>query len=87
MAGKIIIDFQRCKGCGLCVKVCPNNCITISHLPNLMGYFTAEANNAECTGCTKCALMCPDMAIEVYRDKALTVEHHSKRKKTLTGKL
>ncbi|MGA2094439.1 MAG: 4Fe-4S binding protein, partial [Sedimentisphaerales bacterium] len=25
MAGKIIIDSERCKGCGLCLTACPQN--------------------------------------------------------------
>jgi 2-oxoglutarate ferredoxin oxidoreductase subunit delta len=70
MAGKIIIDNERCKGCGLCVTVCPHNVITISEKPNSKGYFPAEATGSNCTGCASCAVVCPDCAIEVYRDEA-----------------
>jgi 2-oxoglutarate ferredoxin oxidoreductase subunit delta len=70
MAGKIIIDAERCKGCGLCVTVCPKNVISISEKANGKGYFPAEATGPNCTGCTNCATVCPDCAIEVYRDKA-----------------
>jgi 2-oxoglutarate ferredoxin oxidoreductase subunit delta len=70
MAGKIIIDIERCKGCTLCVTVCPNNVITISEKSNSKGYFPAESTGPDCTGCTNCAIVCPDCAIEVYRDKA-----------------
>ena len=69
MAGKIIIDIERCKGCTLCVTVCPNNVITISEKSNSKGYFPAESTGPNCTGCTNCAIVCPDCAIEVYRDK------------------
>jgi 2-oxoglutarate ferredoxin oxidoreductase subunit delta len=69
MAGKIIIDTERCKGCGLCLTVCPHNVITISEKQNSKGYFPAQATNPGCTGCTNCAIVCPDCAIEVYRDK------------------
>ena len=44
MSGKITIDTERCKGCGLCVTVCPKNCIVISNRPNTIGYFPAEAS-------------------------------------------
>jgi 2-oxoglutarate ferredoxin oxidoreductase subunit delta len=68
MAGKIKIDTERCKGCGLCVAVCPKNGITISKKSNKSGYFPAEAANSDCTGCAVCAIVCPDAAIEVHCD-------------------
>jgi len=70
MAGKIIIDIERCKGCGLCVAVCPKNAIVISNKSNKTGYFPAQAKNTDCTGCAMCAIICPDAAIEVHRDEA-----------------
>ena len=69
MAGKIIIDTERCKGCGLCVTVCPKGCIIISKHSNKSGYFPAEPAGpakADCTGCAMCAIICPDIAIEVF---------------------
>jgi len=68
MAGKIIIDFERCKGCGLCVTVCPRLGIVISKKSNKKGYFHAEKNTDDCTGCAMCAIICPDTAIEVFRE-------------------
>ena len=53
MAGKIIIDIERCKGCTLCVTVCPNNVITISEKSNSKGYFPAVSTGPNCTGCDK----------------------------------
>jgi 2-oxoglutarate ferredoxin oxidoreductase subunit delta len=68
MAGKIVIDAERCKGCTLCVTVCPHNVITLCDKPNGKGYFPAQSTNPGCTGCANCAVVCPDCAIEVYRD-------------------
>jgi 2-oxoglutarate ferredoxin oxidoreductase subunit delta len=74
MAGKIIIDTERCKGCGLCVTVCPNNSIIISEESNKNGYFPAKADNTNCTGCAACAIICPEAVIEVHRDEPGNVE-------------
>jgi len=73
MAGKINIDSERCKGCGLCLAVCPKQAISISAKSNRQGYFPAETDNCDCTGCGVCALICPDAAIEVYRDEATPI--------------
>jgi 2-oxoglutarate ferredoxin oxidoreductase subunit delta len=70
MAGKIIIDTERCKGCGLCVAVCPKGIIVIAEESNKNGYFPAQATGAGCTACTQCALVCPDAVIEVLAEQA-----------------
>jgi len=75
MAGKIIIDIERCKGCGLCISVCPKNGIVISKSLNKAGYFPAQpVNNSDCTGCAMCAIVCPEAGIEVYREDDGTIE-------------
>ncbi len=81
MAGKIIIDAERCKGCGLCLTVCPHNVITISEKPNSRGIFPAQATNPGCTGCANCATVCPDCAIEVYRDDSANIKSIDPAKK------
>jgi len=70
MAGKIIIDTERCKGCGLCIAVCPKHNIVISQESNRSGYFPAQAKGTDCTACTQCAIVCPEGAIEILWDEA-----------------
>jgi 2-oxoglutarate ferredoxin oxidoreductase subunit delta len=68
MAGRIIINTERCKGCGLCVAVCPKSGIVLAKKSNKSGYFPAQPSNADCTGCAVCAIICPDATIEVQQD-------------------
>jgi len=76
LKGRIQINKERCKGCGLCILVCPLKQIEISDQLNTKGYYPArfleedvcESEETKCTGCSLCGIMCPDVAIEVYRD-------------------
>jgi 2-oxoglutarate ferredoxin oxidoreductase subunit delta len=66
--GTIIIDSERCKGCGLCITACPKKCIQLSGQTDLRGIRLAVlTEKQDCTGCTLCAIICPDAAIEVYK--------------------
>ncbi|MCF8084125.1 MAG: ferredoxin family protein [Deltaproteobacteria bacterium] len=73
--GKITIDRERCKGCYLCIEVCPNDNIEVDTVLNNKGYapalFKENTNEGEkgCIGCAQCAWVCPEVAIEVYRAK------------------
>lgn len=66
---RIVVDDHYCKGCGLCVDVCPQHIIALD--PDRLtakGYHPAKLTEPErCTGCSTCFQMCPDVAITVVR--------------------
>lgn len=66
---RVLIETERCKGCGLCIAVCPPAVLGLGAL-NTKGYAAAVLlDNERCTSCTACALICPDAAITVYRPR------------------
>jgi 2-oxoglutarate ferredoxin oxidoreductase subunit delta len=68
--GAIVVDIERCKGCGLCAESCPSEVISLSNNVNVKGYhYSYMANPDACTGCSNCAIICPDGVITVYRKK------------------
>ncbi len=66
---KIIVDIERCKGCGMCVHVCPKKILVLdSKIMNTKGYHPSVCIDMDkCTGCAFCAVMCPDICIEVEK--------------------
>jgi len=68
MAYEHIVDKDRCKGCQLCVAVCPKNVLELSDEVNTMGYFPVyQARPEDCIHCTTCCIMCPDVAIAIKK--------------------
>lgn len=66
---KVTFDTDLCKGCGLCVSVCPKKILEISKTGiNKKGHYPAQMTDPEqCIGCASCAIMCPDCVITVER--------------------
>ena len=66
MPYKLSIENERCKGCGLCVSVCPKKVLELSEEVNPTGYFPAyQARPEDCNHCAICCMMCPDVAISI----------------------
>lgn len=78
---RIVIDENRCKGCGLCTIACPYELVHISEHFNAKGYRPAAFTDPDdaCIGCANCATMCPDVAIVVYRTRRTRPAPESRR--------
>jgi len=67
--GWIEVSEIYCKGCELCVSVCPQHVISIDiNALTPKGYHPAILKSEGCTGCAICALICPEAALTVYRE-------------------
>jgi len=61
---RVHVDQNLCKGCGICVDMCPAKALSLSRYPNQRGYHYAE-QTGKCIGCRICEWYCPDFAIAV----------------------
>ena len=68
--GRVTIDREECKGCGLCIEACPPKCLEFEPGLSAYGVHPAHYTGEDCTGCGICFYACPEPgAITVYRLK------------------
>ncbi len=66
----IDIDKVCCKGCNICVEICPKGVFAKSRKRNSYGTNMPEAvNEKECIVCRMCERLCPDGAIDVVAEE------------------
>jgi 2-oxoglutarate ferredoxin oxidoreductase subunit delta len=69
-AKEIVIDDQFCKGCNLCIEVCPRKVFTPSGRRSRAGYSMPQATDLDqCSACFLCEMTCPDLALTVIEEK------------------
>lgn len=59
MAYNVIVDKDKCTGCGECVDVCP---VSVYELQNNK---SVPVNAEDCIGCEACVEVCPVDAITI----------------------
>jgi len=60
-AEKIEINTKWCKGCEICVELCPTDAL------QMKDFKAAVKDLDKCIACMQCELRCPDFAIAVYK--------------------
>lgn len=64
--GKVLINKERCKGCGYCVEFCPRGVLRDSKELSPKGYSLVEVDDeSKCPGCGLCEVLCPEFAIQL----------------------
>jgi len=63
---QILINTEKCTGCGLCVSVCKDFSLEIKDKKVVI----SDASVFGCIGCGLCAKNCPSQAIEFTRNLA-----------------
>lgn len=66
---KVTFREDRCKGCGLCISVCPKKILYLEpEKINDKGFHPAAISDQDkCIACTFCATMCPDCVITIEK--------------------
>lgn len=61
--GRLTIDTNWCKGCGICVEYCPKKVLKLEN--NIISVEDIE----KCILCGLCELRCPDYAIYISKEE------------------
>ena len=64
--GQVHLIMERCKGCKLCVELCPQDVLRLSDGLNDKGYHypqIAPQKEQACVHCAFCTMICPEYAI------------------------
>jgi 2-oxoglutarate ferredoxin oxidoreductase subunit delta len=65
----IHINQKWCKGCYLCLAICPKKVFEKSKEVSEKGFHPVAIVHAEeCTRCLQCEMLCPDLAIDVEKE-------------------
>jgi 2-oxoglutarate ferredoxin oxidoreductase subunit delta len=64
--GQVYLIPERCKGCRICIELCPQQILQVSNQTNEKGYHIPEVipgKEDACVHCEFCTMVCPEFAI------------------------
>jgi len=64
-----VINREWCKGCGICVAMCPKHVLELDSKEKAVAVRTED-----CIACQLCEEVCPDLAIEVVVEYVETAD-------------
>ena len=68
-AKQIDVDPKMCKGCHICIFVCPHGVLKKADAVDNRGFFLPVVADLEaCVVCRLCEMECPDFAISVVEE-------------------
>ncbi|MEO0114813.1 MAG: 4Fe-4S binding protein [candidate division WOR-3 bacterium] len=74
---KIELRKEWCKGCCLCLEICPKAVFDRESKISTRGFREIVVKNPKnCTGCRLCEMLCPDLAITVSKTNRLSEIKH-----------
>jgi NAD-dependent dihydropyrimidine dehydrogenase PreA subunit len=66
--GWVVINEEECKGCALCIEVCPAGCLALDDRLNHQGYHPVRYSGEGCQADGFCFYACPEPgAISVFK--------------------
>ena len=83
MQARLTFDRDRCKGCELCISVCPKHILALDMTSaNVKGYHPAGVTDlSQCIACASCARICPDSVIKDEEEDTPVKEEKKEDKK------